>query len=197
MNRIIPQEDAFFEAVIDAVPSPLFVVDEEVRVYAYNRAAVPLFAEDPGKILRMGCGDALYCIHSAETPQGCGGGEACKKCVIRLSVGKSCGGQSVVREKTEMQLIRENRAEKVQMFITTAPLHYKDQSYVLVVLEDISELFELRSILPICASCKKIRNDQEYWQNVEDYLAKHSDIKFTHSLCPKCAEELYPGLGKK
>jgi DNA-binding response OmpR family regulator len=50
----------------------------------------------------------------------------------------------------------------------------------------------LKGLLPICASCKKIRNDQGYWQRVEVYIEEHSLVEFTHGLCPDCAKELYP-----
>jgi AmiR/NasT family two-component response regulator len=52
----------------------------------------------------------------------------------------------------------------------------------------------LRRLLPICASCKKIRNDQGYWHMVEDYLSAHSDLVFSHGLCPDCMKRLYPDL---
>jgi PAS domain S-box-containing protein len=50
----------------------------------------------------------------------------------------------------------------------------------------------LRGLLPICASCKKIRDDQGYWQVVDDYIRQHSLAEFSHGLCPACAQKLYP-----
>jgi PAS domain S-box-containing protein len=50
----------------------------------------------------------------------------------------------------------------------------------------------LRGLLPICASCKKIRDDQGYWHQVEAYVEQHSEAEFSHGLCPACAEQLYP-----
>jgi sigma-B regulation protein RsbU (phosphoserine phosphatase) len=47
----------------------------------------------------------------------------------------------------------------------------------------------LRGLLPICAYCKKIRNDQNYWQQVETYIAEHSEAQFSHSICPTCYEQ--------
>lgn len=52
----------------------------------------------------------------------------------------------------------------------------------------------LSGLLPICASCKKIRNDQGYWQEIESYIATHSEAEFTHSLCLDCKKKLYPGF---
>ena len=50
----------------------------------------------------------------------------------------------------------------------------------------------LKGLLPICASCKKIRDDNGYWTQVERYVAEHSAAEFTHSICPSCFEGLYP-----
>lgn len=52
----------------------------------------------------------------------------------------------------------------------------------------------LSGILPICASCKKIRDDQGYWEEVELYVVKHSSAEFTHGMCPDCIEVFYPEL---
>jgi PAS domain S-box-containing protein len=50
----------------------------------------------------------------------------------------------------------------------------------------------LRGFLPICASCKKIRDVKGYWHQVEAYIRDHSEVEFTHSICPKCMNKLYP-----
>ena len=52
----------------------------------------------------------------------------------------------------------------------------------------------LSGLLPICASCKKIRNDQGYWTQLESYISEHSEAEFTHSCCPECMKKLYPEL---
>lgn len=60
--------------------------------------------------------------------------------------------------------------------------------------EALAQVNTLSGLLPICASCKKIRDDQGYWQEVEQYLAEHSDAVFSHGLCPDCVRKLYPDL---
>ncbi len=49
----------------------------------------------------------------------------------------------------------------------------------------------LSGFLPICASCKKIRDDRGYWQQVEEYIRDHSEAEFTHGICPECAKKIY------
>ncbi|UCF99989.1 MAG: hypothetical protein JSV89_10735 [Spirochaetaceae bacterium] len=58
----------------------------------------------------------------------------------------------------------------------------------------LKELKILQGLLPICAHCKKIRDDQGYWQRIEQYLVNHSEAQFSHGLCPDCYEKLYPEL---
>jgi len=56
----------------------------------------------------------------------------------------------------------------------------------------ISEVKTLRGLLPICASCKKVRDDKGYWNQIDNYLETHSEVEFSHGLCPDCAKKLYP-----
>jgi transcriptional regulator with GAF, ATPase, and Fis domain len=58
----------------------------------------------------------------------------------------------------------------------------------------ISEVKTLSGMLPICASCKKIRDDKGYWSQIETYIKEHSDAEFTHGVCPECAIKLYPAF---
>lgn len=59
----------------------------------------------------------------------------------------------------------------------------------------LTQIKHLQGLLPICCYCKKIRDDRNYWRQVEEYLSAHSDIKFSHGICPKCyADELAPQL---
>jgi PAS domain S-box-containing protein len=60
----------------------------------------------------------------------------------------------------------------------------------------LAHVKRLSGLLPICASCKRIRDDGGYWQQVEAYVSSHSEAEFTHGLCPECADKLYPGLRK-
>ena len=63
-----------------------------------------------------------------------------------------------------------------------------------VALENVKTL---RGLIPICASCKRIRDDSGYWGQIEAYIARHSDAEFSHGICPECAEKLYPKQVKK
>ncbi len=61
----------------------------------------------------------------------------------------------------------------------------------------LSEIKTLSGMLPICSSCKKIRDDKGYWNQIEGYIHEHSEAEFSHALCPECAKKLYPAYYKK
>ncbi|HET7057808.1 MAG TPA: response regulator [Nitrospiraceae bacterium] len=58
----------------------------------------------------------------------------------------------------------------------------------------LREVKVLRGLIPICASCKKIRNDGGFWQQLEEYIREHSEAEFSHGLCQPCLKKLYPGV---
>ena len=58
----------------------------------------------------------------------------------------------------------------------------------------LADVKQLSGLLPICASCKDIRDDKGYWNAIERYISTHSDATFTHGLCPDCAKRLYPDV---
>jgi sigma-B regulation protein RsbU (phosphoserine phosphatase) len=59
----------------------------------------------------------------------------------------------------------------------------------------LAQVTQLRGLLPICVNCKKIRDDQNYWHQVENYVSAHSSAEFTHSICPACFEKQLQGFG--
>jgi len=71
------------------------------------------------------------------------------------------------------------------------------EQLILDLQEALKKVQTLKGLLPICANCKKIRDDQGYWQHVEKYVAEHSDARFSHGLCPRCVADLYPEFAPK
>jgi PAS domain-containing protein len=179
--------------VLDTIPSPIFVVDDDVQILGYNLAASQMLAQEPDLVLRQRAGEILHCLHSTETPGGCGRSVVCKECPVRNSVKEALSGHQVVRTRARMELVQGDEVKEIFLLATTASFAHQGQSLVLLILEDISELMELKRILPICAHCKRIRNDQEFWQGVENYFEEHLDLDFSHGICPECAKKLYAG----
>ena len=71
-------------------------------------------------------------------------------------------------------------------------LEQEKNDLIVELKKALSEVKKLSGFLPICASCKKIRNDKGYWQQVEEYISDHSEALFSHSICPDCLRKLYP-----
>lgn len=68
-----------------------------------------------------------------------------------------------------------------------------EQQKLIAELQDaLARIRTLRGLLPICASCKKIRDDKGYWNQIEAYVSDHSEAEFSHSICPDCIKKLYP-----
>ena len=63
--------------------------------------------------------------------------------------------------------------------------------------EAVAQVQTLTGLLPICAWCKRIRDDGGYWNQIESYIASHSAVDFTHGICPECREKLGPGHAPK
>lgn len=79
--------------------------------------------------------------------------------------------------------------------ITDAKLLEQERERLISDLQDaLARVQTLTGLLPICASCKKIRDDKGYWNQIESYISRHSEAEFSHSICPECVRKLYPEL---
>ena len=94
---------------------------------------------------------------------------------IRDSEGRILGASSIAYDITERKKIEAERTDLI------AHLN-----------ETLSKVKTLSGLLPICASCKKIRDDHGYWQKLETFVREHSGAEFSHSICPDCMRQLYP-----
>lgn len=90
------------------------------------------------------------------------------------------------RKASEQKIQRRNlELERLNQEVTDAKISLE---------ESMKSIKQLNGLLPICASCKKIRNDDGYWEQLEEYLRDHSGAEFSHGICPECARKLYPEI---
>ena len=89
-------------------------------------------------------------------------------------------------EGGELWKVMMNRALALFAIWVTTLLSLK------IIREAQKEIKILSGFLPICSSCKKIRDDDGYWNQVESYINSHSEAQFSHGICPDCFKELYP-----
>lgn len=94
--------------------------------------------------------------------------------------GRSIGVRGVLRDITDRKRAEEEREKLISE-----------------LQKVLSEVKKLSGLLPICASCKKIRDDKGYWSQIESYIRDHSEAEFSHGICPECTKNLYPDVYKK
>jgi hypothetical protein len=103
-----------------------------------------------------------------------------------------------LKDQAEIELYPEDRTSLSLGYLTEVTKEMEAaeerERLVLALQEALANVKQLSGLLPICASCKKIRDDQGYWNQIEEYIRKHSDADFTHGFCPACLDRLYPGL---
>ena len=81
--------------------------------------------------------------------------------------------------------------------VTESKKAEKEREDLIVKLQvALKQVKTLSGFIPICASCKKIRDDKGFWNVVEKYIEEHSNAEFTHGICPECSERLYPEIDK-
>ena len=98
---------------------------------------------------------------------------------IKDAEGRLMGASSIAYDITERKKIEADRTKMIEQ-----------------LNETLSKVRTLSGLLPICANCKKIRDDKGYWQKLETFVHEHSNAEFSHSICPDCMEKLYPDFTK-
>ncbi len=181
----------FWKQLINAIPAAIFVVDDDLRVKLLNQNATLLTCKREDEVLELKGGEVLGCINAGRTPEGCGKSDACATCVVRNSVSIALNGEKIYRRRADMTMIRDGRKIGANLLVTAAPFTVDEQDLILLSLEDISELTMLRKIIPICSVCKKVRDDKNYWHNVDTYFKNQLKVDFSHGLCQECAEKYY------
>ncbi len=97
---------------------------------------------------------------------------------LKHSIEKAMERSRLIRENIEYQELLEEKVKKRTEELQRA----------------LEQVKKISGLLPICASCKKIRDDKGYWNQIEIYIKEHSDAEFSHGICPECAKKIYPEL---
>lgn len=105
-------------------------------------------------------------------------------------------GDKLGREGRDGGYIKDTRwHEEISRLMNELIATKRDLQQKTMELQDALDKVKLLSgYLPICASCKKIRDDKGYWQEVESYIDSHSEAQFSHGICPECIQKLYPEI---
>jgi PAS domain S-box-containing protein len=124
--------------------------------------------------------------------------EAGKPYNLTYRIVDAAGQQKWVWDQGQLSSGRKkrNKTRIVEGFISdiseAKKLEAENQRAIADLQQALGEIKVLRGIIPICSSCKKIRDDKGLWNQVEQYLKDHTDSEFSHSICPECAAKMYP-----
>lgn len=97
--------------------------------------------------------------------------------------------EKVARRTAELKTANDNLVAEMQ---GRMEIERERENLIAELRLALNEVKKLSGLLPICCSCKKIRNDQGYWLQIETYVQEHSSAEFSHGICPDCAKKLYP-----
>jgi hypothetical protein len=191
MDESLLANAVFLREIFDAIPAMLLIVDDDVRIFHVNATASNGLGLDIRDVHRKRGGEALHCIHAIDVPEGCGRAPACSDCVIRNSVGMAVRGGQTFRKGARMEIGTGDKKIELHLLVSAAPFFHDEKTYVLLTIENISEMIQLKSLLPICIHCKKIKNDEGYWKDVAEYFNAHLDVDFSRGFCEDCREKYY------
>jgi PAS domain S-box-containing protein len=110
---------------------------------------------------------------------------------------------SVFPVELRTTLLKDTKGVPISMWaivrdITERKRFEEDRERLIYQLKEaLSKVKKLSGLLPICASCKKIRDDKGYWNQIESYIGDHSEAEFSHGICPDCMKKLYPEYTKQ
>ena len=189
MDKGISADNDLMARVFNGLPFPAMLVDDDVRILLSNEASKALMPPDTDPSMKMG-GEAFQCVNAPE--KGCGKGDFCNDCVIRNSVNAAFKeDKTVLFRRTHLKLFRDGKTVQANLLVTATPVKRGQDKLIILIIEDVNELIHLSRLLPICANCKKIRDNKGSWENIEKYMEQRIDVDFSHGLCPDCMKKLY------
>jgi PAS domain S-box-containing protein len=191
------QKLAYLAAIVDSAEEAIIGQDMEGNITTWNLGAARLYGYEAAEVmgkpallivppsLHQETAELLPKLRRAEgaepleTVRVRKDGAPVNVCLtmsaIRDSQGRLIGASSIAYDITERKKMEEERTHLIS--------HLNEM---------LAKVKTLSGMLPICASCKKIRDDHGYWQKLETFVHEHSDAEFSHSICPDCMKLLYP-----
>jgi PAS domain S-box-containing protein len=212
-EKALIESERRLNEIIEFLPDPTWVIDIDGRVIAWNRAieqttginrkdiigkggyvyAVPFYGEPRPTLIDLSLrrdkrwekeylslkekDGLLIAGESFHPAMGNGAYFAASAARLYDSFGNVAGAIESIRDITAEKHLEEER-----------------EQLIVELQKTILKVQTLRGLLPICASCKSIRDDKGYWNKLEAFITEHSEVQFSHGICPKCAKKLYPDV---
>ena len=145
------------QILLNAIPMPAFIVDEDLVINSVNHAAIDVFNLGGNSIQNeKRWGNLLQCIHSSENTTGCGNGFECKECIIRNSVAECYKGPPIIQRKVTVALSVDGLINDCELLISANQIKNGNHKYALVMIEDMAKLSLTNETMPTCMDCKII-----------------------------------------
>jgi hypothetical protein len=181
-----PQSFAGTGACLEMFPLAAMVVDRSQRILAINRRGrVALAVGDDGVGRRPG--EVIGCVVARR--HGCNQSEQCRACILWQSVEVVLRDETAVQREFSVEVAGAEDGTRKVFLASAGPARGPLADHggrVVVVLQDITLLHRLSGLVPICATCKRVRRPDHGWEAVETFVAAHSHALFSHTFCPDC-----------
>jgi PAS domain S-box-containing protein len=188
------ESEVRLKTVLDTIQAGIVVIDPETHIIVgVNAAAACMLGASRQEILNTVC---HKCICAAENGQ-CPITDLGEHFDNAEQVLLTAKGERIPILKTVVSVTLAGRKHLLESFldITERKRAEEERERLIEELQEaLAKVKTLSGLLPICASCKRIRDDRGYWQQIEAYIQEHSDAEFSHSVCPECARKLYPEI---
>jgi PAS domain S-box-containing protein len=167
--------------IIDANPALVDMLHypSQAALLAMNLADLYVNAKDYDNWVRLMQSEGL--VHKSEAP-------------FRTFEGAICWVENSARAVCELAHAEPVYEGTLEDFNVRKNADEERERLILELQNALATVKALSGLLPICASCKKIRDDRGYWNQIEEFIESHSDAEFTHSFCPDCMRRLYPEI---
>jgi len=191
------ESEVRLKTVLDTIQAGIVVIDPETHIIVgINAAAGKMVGAPREQILGSVCQQHICPADKGQCPITDLGQslENAEQVLLTTS------GKRVPILKTAVSVVLAGREHLLESFldITERKQAEEERERLIGELQEaLAKVKTLSGLLPICASCKRIRDDQGYWQQIEAYIRDHSEAEFSHSVCPECAKKLYPEIFDK
>lgn len=189
------QQEARYRVLFEEALNPIFLMDPKGQYKEANSSALRFLECDKEDLPNKGIWDfkpanrSLDMQHSS-TPVGV-------RCTLETKYQVDGRVKTLMLNMVPLKLGDEPLLFGIGQEVTTQKEAEREQEVLIRQLQDtLSHTKVLRGLLPICANCKRIRDERGYWHSVERYISERLDVRFTHGVCPECMRTLYGDLMK-
>ncbi len=140
----ILNQEGFLKNLFKAIPCGVLIVDRNRRVQAVNNVMEQTFGISMVEAINKTGGEVLRCVHAFKSPKGCGFADECQTCQVRKTALRALAGKQIHRNRAKVQLLTNGKIYEQVLLVSAAPVEHGGEGFAIIILEDISELNNLR-----------------------------------------------------